>query len=65
MNLSVPQGSILGPLLFTLMTFLIVKYGTSSSFADNTSIFISGKTTQMVFDIGLVALSSILSSRDT
>ena len=54
-NSSVPQGSILGPLLFIIYVNDFpncMKYRTSLSFADDTSIFISGKTAQMLFDKG-------------
>ena len=52
-NLLVPQALILGPLLFIYVNDFpnCLKHGTSLSFTDDTSIFISGKTAQMVFDI--------------
>ena len=48
-----PQGLILGPLLFIMYVNDFpncLKHGTGLSFADDTSIFISGKTAQMLFD---------------
>ena len=50
-----PQGWILGPLLFIIYFNDFpncLKHGTSLSFADDTSIFISSKTAQMLFNIG-------------
>ena len=61
-NLSVPQGSILGPLLFIIYVNDFpncLKYGTSLSFADDTSIFISGKTARTLFDKGNDELCNI------
>ena len=61
-NLSVPQGSILGPLLFIIYVNNFpncLKYGTSLSFADDTSIFISGKTARTLFDKGNDELCNI------
>ena len=61
-NLSVPQGSILGPLLLIIYVNDFpncLKYVTSLSFADDTSIFISGKTAQTLFDKGNDELGNI------
>ena len=61
-NLSVPKGSILGPLLLIIYVNDFpnrLKYGTSLSFADDTSIFISGKTARTLFDKGNDELCNI------
>ena len=61
-NLSVPQGSILGSLLSIIYVNDFphcLKHGTSLSFQDDTSIFISDKTTQLLLDKGNDELCNI------
>ena len=61
-NSSASQESILGPLLIIIYVNDFsdcLKYGTSLSFADDTSIFISGKTASSLFAKGKQELGNI------
>ena len=59
---SVPQGSILGPLLFIIYVNdfpKCLKYSCSLAFADDTSIMISGKNLRTLFKKGNEELNNI------
>ena len=61
-NVSVSQASISGPLLFIIYVNDFpncLKHGTSLSFADDASIFISGKAAKMLFNKGNDELCNI------
>ena len=61
-NFSVPQGSILGPLLFIICVNDFpncLKNGTSLSFADDKSILISGNNTKSIFEKGKQELDNV------
>ena len=61
-NFSIPQGSILGPLLFIIYVNDFpncLKNGTSLSFADDASILISGNNAKSIFEKGNQELDNV------
>ena len=61
-NFSVPQSLILGPLLFIIYANDFpncLKNGTSLSFADDTSILISGNNAKSIFETGNQELDNV------
>ena len=61
-NFSVPQGFILGPLLFIIYVNDFpncLKNGTSLSFPDDTSILISGNNAKSIFEKGKQELDNV------
>ena len=61
-NFSLPQGSVLGPLLFIIYVKYFpncLKNGTSLSFADDRNILISGNNAKSIFETGNQELHNV------